>query len=400
MPMERMVNESYLNFTERVSQALTDGNIDYPEWAESILGEVPYSDENLRRAFIVFDKFMKKLDQEEVKTLNNENRVKEIEKAKEELIKERKKLQATNIEAQEYYRTIGRNELFQEQIVEAIKGLEPIEVKRFKHTNPTVKTGLLCIADQHYDSTFEIKGLFGEIINKYDKEIFKTRMWNLLAQMEADGYDYDELMVVSLGDALEGLLRMTSLQKLRTPVVKAAIEFSEFMSQWLNEASKRLAVPVKFEIIGGNHDVIRSLVSKPEFPEENLACIVHEFIRLRLVNNPNVTVIPYEDVFFTTIHQSNVIFAHGESGNLEDLVDFYEELYKIDIDSIYAGHLHRNESKSIGVGNIGDRECVRVGSICGIDPYAKSIMKNSRASAVFALYSDNGKELQKAYYLN
>jgi len=379
---------------------LADGQIGYEEWSKDILGEALYSEENLRRCYQFFSKFMEKLDKEEIKELNGDKRVEEIKKAQEELIKERKKLQTVNTEAQEYYRFLGRKELFNEKIIEAIKELKPVQVKKFKHTKPVKRTGVLILADQHYDSTFIINGLFGEVLNRYDKEIFKTRMWDLLAQMEADNFDYDKLLVVSCGDALEGLLRLTSLQKLRTPVLKAAIEFSEFMAIWLEEASERLGVPVDFEIIGGNHDIVRSLVSKPEFPEENLAMVVHEFIRLRLINSTNVKVEPYADVFFTTLFGSNLLFAHGECGNLEDLVDFYEELYKIDIDTLYAGHLHRNESKAIGVANLGDREVVRVGSICGIDPYAKSILKNSRASSTFALYSENGKELQKAYFLN
>lgn len=398
--MDRKIDESYISYVERISQSLADGLISYQEWSEAVLGETPYADETLRRCHSFFVRFLDKLDKEEIKTLNNDYRVEEIKKAQEELIKERKKLQTVNAQAQEYYRTIGRNELFNEQILEAIKELKPVEVKNFKHTNPVEKTGLLIISDQHYDSTFEIAGLFGEVINSYDKEVFKTRMWNLLAQMDSDNIDYDRLIVVSCGDALEGMLRMTSLQKLRTPVVKATMEFAEFMSIWLEEASNRLAVPITFQLIGGNHDIIRSLVSKPEFPEENLGVIIHEFIRLRLLNSQNVTVEPYSDIYFKTLHGNNLMFAHGECGNLEELATYYEELYKIDIDALYAGHLHRNESKAIGVGNTGDREVIRVGSICGIDPYGKTLRKNNRASSTFAIYSDNGKELQKAYFLN
>ena len=398
--MERKVDESYISYVERVSQSLADGLIGYQEWSEAVLGETLYSEESTRRCYQFFSKFMDKLDKEEIKSLNNEHRVQEIKRAQEELIKERKKLQAVNIEAQEYYRTIGRNELFNEQIVEAIKELKPVEIKNFKHTSPVERTGLLILSDQHYDSTFEVGGLFGEVVNKYDKEIFKIRMRNLLAKMDADNLDYDKLIVVSCGDALEGMLRMTSLQKLRTPVVKAAMEFAEFMAVWLEEASERLGAPITFQLIGGNHDIIRSLVSKPEFPEENFGVVIHEFIRLRLLNSQNVTIEPYADIYFKTLHGNNLMFAHGECGNLEELATYYEELYKIDIDALYAGHLHRNESRAIGVGNTGDREVIRVGSICGLDPYAKSIRKNSRASSTFAIYSDEGKEVQKAYFLN
>ena len=190
---------------------------------------------------------------------------------------------------------------------------------------------------------------------------------------------------------------MTSLQKLRGNVIDSAIEFAEFMAQWLVEVYKELRVPITFELISGNHDVVRSLTQRPEFPEETLAKVIHEFIRLRLINHDGITIEPYADVYYTTIHGSNVMFAHETD---TELMDYFENLYDIEIDTLYGAHLHRNESKPMGVGRLGDREMIRVPSICGTDPFAKSIKKHSRAGAYFALYSDNGKELSKTYYLN
>ena len=339
---------------------------------------------------------MKNLDENELDEVGDD-KIEEFKIAKEEMIKERKKLQTVNAEAQDYYRSVGRNELFNEKIQEAIAKLEPVKPKKIHYTYPAETTGLLILADQHFDSNFEVKGLFGEVVNKYDKETFKERMWYLLGQMDNDRFNYDRLVVVSCGDALEGMLRMTSLQKLRGAVVDSAIEFAEFMSQWLVEAQERLAVPITFELISGNHDVIRSLTQKPEFPEETLAKVIHEFIRLRLANCPDIKVEPYSDVYFTTIHGSNLIFAHETN---DDMMDYYENLYDISIDTMYGAHLHRNDTKSMGVGNVGDRELIRIPSIIGTDPYAKSIQKHSRAGAYFALYSDNGRELGKVYYLN
>ena len=81
------------------------------------------------RCFVFFNKFLDKLDKEEVKSLNDENRVNEIKKAQEDLIKERKKLQQQNTELQATYRYLARNELSNERILEAIQNLEPIQVK-------------------------------------------------------------------------------------------------------------------------------------------------------------------------------------------------------------------------------------------------------------------------------
>ena len=398
--MERLENEGYLAYADRVTQALSDGLIDYQEWSQSILDEQLYSEENLRRCYQFFKKFIDKLDQEEQKELNDDKRLEMLKQAKEDLIKERKRLQTVNLEAQDYYRTVGRNELFNEKIQEAIEKLPAVESKHIKFTYPASTTGLLVISDQHYDSNFEVKGLFSEVINKYNKTVFKDRMWRLLGMMENDRFDYDKLYVVSCGDALEGILRMTSLQKLRGNVIDSALEFAEFMSQWLVEVKNRLAVPVVFNLISGNHDVTRSLTQKPEFPEETLAKVIHAFIKLRLKDCPDITVEDYGDVWYLNLYGQNLMFAHGETNDLNELANYYENLYNVEIDCLYAGHLHRFEQKTIGASMNGDREFIRVPSICGTDTYAKQIKKNAKAGAYFALYSDIGRELSKIYYLN
>lgn len=407
--MKRMENESYLAFAKRATEALQDGLIDYQEWGEAVLGENIYSEENTRRCAKFFSQFIQNLENDEIEAIDDKDKIAEIERAKEELIKERKKLQTVNLEAQEYYRALARDELFSDKILEAIGKLKPLEIKKIPVTYPMETTGLLLLADQHYDSNFELKGLFGEVINKYDKDIFKARMEHLLGMMENDRFDYDKLVIVSCGDALEGILRMTSLQKLRGNVIEDAIEFGEYMANWLCAVERRLGVPVVFSIISGNHDVVRSLTQKPEFPEETLAKVIHKVIDLRIKiskleaglkeDSIEIMIEPYSDVYYTTIHGNNIMVVHGEN-NLEDLINYYENYYGVEIDTLYGAHLHKNEYKPVGIGETGDRELIRVPSICGTDTYAKKILKHSRAGAYFALYSDSGKELSKVYYLN
>ncbi len=400
MKMEKHENETYLQFVERVTEAWNTSNLSCEEWCELILGESFYSEESLRRCAVFFNKFIKKLDKEEIKELNDSNRVKEIQEAKEELIKERKKLQTVNSQAQEYYRSKARGELLVEQIKDSIAELTPFEVKKIIHTKPSKKIGLLTIADAHYDSNYEVMGLWNECVNKYDKEIFKTRMWNLLAKIEADDFDFDKLKVVSMGDCLEGLIRYTSLQKLKQPVVKSTIEFAEFMATWLVEASNRLGIEIDFAMVPGNHSVCRFLSQKPDFPEENLEYIIYEFIKLRLKDNKNIHIEPYNDVYFTNVFGQNLVFSHGEHRDLEELMKYLENLYDVTIDACYGAHFHAESYKSVGVGNLGSKRIIRVPSMCGTDTFAKKILKNNRAGAYFAIFSEDGEDLNKIYYLN
>ena len=351
--MKRKNGESLIQYAGRATDALSEGLIDYNEWAEAVVGDGDmYARENLRRCSVFFNQFVQNIRNDVIEGTDED--VDELRDATDALIKERKKIETANLEHQEYFRKVARQELLTEQIEEVIGKLPKIQPVHMDYTYPAETTGLLIISDEHFDSTFEIKGLYGETVNKYDKDVFKTRMWHLLAMMENDRFDYDQLFVVSAGDAVENILRMSSLQKLRHGVIDSTIEFAEFMSQWLVEANRRLGVPIRFAIISGNHDVSRVLTQTPEFPEESLAKVIHAFMDLRLADVYGVNVEPYGDVFLTNLYGSNLLFAHGETGDLVSLMNYYENLYDIEIDCLYAGHLHRSETKTAGVGAVGD----------------------------------------------
>lgn len=392
---------SYLTKVKIATQNLEDKIIDYQDWAETVLGpdyRDVYSSEYLRRASKIFSIFLRNAEGQEDNS--SDCGLQELLDAKEQIIKERKKLQAVNSQAQEYYRALGRSELLVEQLKESIAALEPVKVQRIIHTNPTEKVGLLVVADAHYDSNYTVSGLFGETVNTYNRDIFKTRVWSLLAKIDADDLDVDKLKIVFSGDSLEGLLRMSSLTKLRQPVVKSTVEFAEFVSQWIVEVHNRLGVSIDIAFVPGNHTVCRYLSQKPEFPEENLEYIIHAFVKMRLEGCVDIKVEHYDDVYFTTVFNENLLFAHGETRDLESLMKYFEDLYNVTIDACYGAHFHSEASKSVGVGNVGSKRVIRVPSICGTDPYARSIQKNNRAGAYFACFDEDGECFNKIYYLN
>ena len=392
---------TYLNKVRLATQNLEDKIIDYQDWAEIVLGpdyRDVYSNEYIRRSAKVFSIFLKNAEGQEDNS--DDCGLQELLDAKEQIIKERKKLQAVNSQAQEYYRTLGRSELLIEQLKESIAELEPVKIQHITHVNPTEKVGLLVVADAHYDSNYTVSGLFGETVNSYNRDIFKTRMWSLLAKIDADDLDIDKLKIVFNGDSLEGLLRMSSLTKLRQPVVKSTIEFAEFVSHWIGEAHNRLGVPIEVAFVPGNHTICRYLSQKPEFPEENLEFIIHAFVKMRLEDCNDIKVEPYDDVYFTTVFNENLLFAHGETRDLESLMKYFEDLYNVTIDACYGAHFHSEASKAVGVGNVGSKRVIRVPSICGTDPYARSIQKNNRAGAYFACFDEDGECFNKIYYLN
>ena len=400
MKIERKGDESYLSFVERATSALSDGLIDYQQWGRAVVGEDLYSEENTRRIAKFFSQFIQNLENDTIEQIDDIDKVAEIKKALQELKAERIKIQTANLEYNANARAEARSDLFQERIVEAIGRLKPVKVKHIEISPISNKVGLLCLSDFHAGSTYEVKGLYGEIVNKYDFEIMKNRLWRLIGMIEADDVVIDRLIVANLGDFFENVLRLSSLTKLREPVVDTVIKFSEFMAQWFVELQRRLGVPIEIVTVGGNHDVNRILGQQPQLEEENLGKIVVEFLKLRLNQCPNIQVDDYTDVAIKTIGPVNVMFAHGEDKDLATTIEYFSNLYNVDADEIYAGHLHRPESRAIGVTDIGDRMIYRVGSICGCDTYSKRLRKSARPSAYFALYEkEQGHTWSKNYYL-
>lgn len=398
--MNKLDNETYLGFAKRATNALQDRMIGLEEWSEAILGENIYSVENTRRCARFMAEFFQRLEDEEFGEIESD-RIDELAAAKEELIRERKKLQTVNSEAQEYYRERARSELFDEKIENAIRNLSPIKVKAIHHTeNKIGRTGLIAVSDLHAGSTFEISGLYNEVVNSYNFDIMKARMEKLIGLIEADAIEYDDIVVAICGDLFENALRMTSLMKLKEPVVDTVIKTSEFLCQWIAEIANTLEVPVKVVTIGGNHDQVPMLGMKPRPEEENLTKIVVKFMELRFEGCENIKIEPYAETTVVNIQGVNVMFDHGTDNDIASTIEYFSNIYNIDIDEAIVGHLHRSESKGVGITELGDRMIYRVGSIVGLDPYAKKIRKAARPSAYFVLYDSNvGHSWSRNYYL-
>lgn len=346
----------------------------------------------------------------------SEKELERLENLKYELSVERKKQQTVNREINKIARIEARNELFQEMMLEEVKHLSPVEVKTFKHNKSDKSTGVLCISDAHYGENFKLCGLFGEVVNQYSPDEFKNRMWNLLAQLEQASLNCEKLLIMDIGDCISGILRMGSLQKLETGVIQSALEYAEFMSVWLVEVWNRLHIPIEYSLRGGNHDMLRLLTEKKVFEEENIAKVIHQFIKLRVENiklanaislnvEPSqvehiIEVADYSDTIYHNLYGMNILSYHGDSKNLKEDIEFFENFYNIDIDIIITGHLHRNSQETIGIGYNGDREIMRVPSIMGGNVYSKRIRKHSRAGCKFMVFNEDGKDYEKTFFLN
>lgn len=412
--MERKEHESYVDYIKRITMALEDKLITYDEWGYYILGaDNTYSSQNLRKQFYFVSKMLNKIYNDYDGTSNIE--IKKLENLKFEIIKERKKLQTVNVEYQENARKEGRFELFLENIENAIKELKPINIlpSEKSRENTKEKTAVIFIGDAHYGRNIKMLGLNGEIIHSYNPKEFEFRMWNLLNQMEDDFSEMkiDKLEIADLGDNIENIMRMgDSIKNLKTGVVDSTVYYGEFMANWIIECHNRLKIPVRYTLNSGNHDILRILDSKPNFSEETVGKFIYNQIELRIkiskleskLENKeiNIELTPYSDVSYHNLYGVNMMCYHGDSKNMKTDIEFFENYYGVEIDILVGAHLHRNSQETIGIGFLGDKEIIRIPSICGTDTFSKKIRKNSRAGAHIITFTKDGKGWEKTYFLS
>ena len=351
-----------------------------------------------------FDKFLAKAEEEGLEQ-SDDDKVKSLEAAKLELQKERKKIQTANIEYNENLRAEARLDMFNERIEEVISQLEPIKyTKEFERDLPSNKIGVLAIADAHNGVEIDLKTIYNEIVNVYSPDILKARLNKLVNDIVEDSFiyvDYEELVVFDLGDAIQNYLRMSDIAKAKTGVIESTIQYAEMISQFLVELSEQLEIPVTYYCVGGNHCSLRLLTGKKTFEEENLGRVIREFIYLRLKDNPNIKVEPYNEFAYRNIEGLNILAIHGDDfkNDIEE-ISYWENYHDITIDILLMGHFHHLEQKSVGYGPMGDKEIIKVPSLVGVDDFSKHCRRIARAGAKFFLVEDGAKTWEKTYYLN
>lgn len=393
-------NESELQYIWRTAEYVKDGKITWKGLADEIntrwrdpageehRGESSYRKSlNAARAYKaeVFDK------------MDSGSYANSLDEKKRELEKERKKLQTEKLEYNRWLRENARDEMITEQIVEAVRSLEPLTIPKIRTVKEnTTKEGILVLSDCHYGVEFDIKGLFGETLNAYSPEIFEQRMWYLFNKV-CDIIEKEQLDTIHIwecGDSIDSILRLTSqLMKLRYGILESTVKYANFLAEWLNRLSEK--VNIKLQIVKrSNHCQLRICgAPKNAFSDEDMSVVITEIIKSRLENNSNIEIIenPTGYPFQLICGEYNVLAIHGEVKDLGKAIDDFGRSYKMPIDYLIGGHKHHRENIETGI----DCEAISVGSIIGVDSYGLSLNKTSNASATFLVFEEGlGKSVQ------
>lgn len=390
MNLNKDIAETELQYIWRLCLAKDSGSLDMT-WDElaDVLNKNLREDESEYYGSSAYRKKYQqaKLFRDEVfskeETVDYQN---ELSAQKRELEKAKIKLQTEKLEYSKWLREEARDELIMEYIVKAIESLEPLYIPEVLGVNLTNKAYALLFGDEHYGVEFELKDLYGDIINAYSPEIFEKRMWLLLQKTIEiiNKENIDELNVFNMGDFADGCLRVSQLMKLRYGVVDGTIKYADFICNWLNELTRY--VKVKFQMTDGNHTELRQLGQpKGTFVDDNMGKVVREFIKVRLKDNPNFTFVENPTGYiYAQLACSTFLGIHGEVKNMGNAIKEFSQIYGIHIDYLAAGHLHHSRTEEIGVRS----EVINIPSIVGIDSYSLSLRKTSNAGAKLLVFDN------------
>lgn len=402
--LKKLENENEAQYIYRIGQAKDSGLVlDTWETISPILNkELGYSEEDWKGSSAWRKRYRNYLEAyEQIFSKENfaDEQLADIEDKIRELKKEKVKVRTELLEYNRWLREEARDELICERIVDAIRDLPPLEVPTIlpAHIEGRVynnREGCLVFADTHFGVDLKITGLFGEVINEYNPEVFEQRMWSLLTQVIdiCERECFTSLNVYDLGDEVDGVLRVSQLWKLRYGVIESTVRYGRFITEWLNELSKH--VHIKYQMVkDSNHCQLR-LLSQPKgtFKDENMAYIIAEKIMDRLEGNPNFEFVQNPTGYvFDNILGYNILGIHGEGKGLERAIKDFSRTYGVTLNFLIGGHKHHQNSSNVGV----ESDVISVPSVIGVDDYALSLHKTSDPGAtLFVLEAGKGKTIE------
>lgn len=391
-----------------LTRRLDDPTIEWQDIADlriEYTGEVEHRD-TIRKGAKLFYEFLKGgwiHDPTQVMNATN-NKAQDVpsssnsETVLQQLKKERYKIQTEKLELNRWLRENARDELIVEHICQAIERITPLSIPEPIIAYHGDREYLCCFGDCHYGVEFELRDLFGDIINSYSPEIFKSRMINMLEQIIEIVRErgITELNLWDLGDSIQGILRLDSqLMKLRYGIVDSSIQYADFISQWINTLSQY--VRIKFQmVIDSNHNQLRICnAPKNAFKEENMSKVILSFVKERLKYNQNVEVIENPTgMNYGELAGFRILGIHGEVKNLSESLNKFSMTYKHPLDYIIGAHCHHFINTETGRRS----ESIQIRSVIGVDPYGLSLNKTSDAGASLLVF-ENGKGLSCEYKL-
>lgn len=371
--MERKENETYISYIKRVTNACSDKKISYSEWGDYILGtDNNYSSENLRKAFYVVYKLLNKIDENNC----DYDAIKDLENLRDEIYKERCRLQDIQREKRNDLRVEARFENLLEVVKDSMDFMPTYEIKDFKpiNKNQDKKYAVLQLSDWHCGA------LVDNQFNYYNVDTMVDRA----TKVRNNALDYCKLhnvtdLVIEInGDMVNGAIHVSSRVESEEGVIQQVITVTDVLAKLIN-SMKPYFNSIKIVTTLGNHGRLTPNKSD-SITNENFEMLIPTMLRDKL---GDVKIIDSKGLDFTKyeIDGKTIMVSHGQNDSMTKVISDFSKMFKVVPNEIHLGHTHSYTDI-----NDCDIKVTVNGSLIGSDDYAITIRKVTTPSQNLIVY--------------
>lgn len=371
--MERKENETYISYIKRVTNACSDKKISYSEWGDYILGtDNNYSSENLRKAFYVVYKLLNKIDENNC----DYDVIKDLENLRDEIYKERCRLQDIQREKRNDLRVEARFENLLEVVKDKMDFMPTYEIKEFKHINKNQdkKYAVLQLSDWHCGALVDNQFNYYNVDTMVDRAT-KVRN-NALEYCKL--HNVTDLVIEINGDMVNGAIHVSSRVESEEGVIQQVITVTDVLAKLIN-SMKPYFNSIKIVTTLGNHGRLTPNKSD-SITNENFEMLIPTMLRDKL---SDVKIIDSKGLDFTKyeIDGKIIMVSHGQNDNMTKVISDFSKMFKVVPNEIHLGHTHSYTDI-----NDCDIKVTVNGSLIGSDDYAVTIRKVTTPSQNLIVY--------------
>lgn len=371
--MERKENETYISYIKRVTNACSDKKISYSEWGDYILGtDNNYSSENLRKAFYVVYKLLNKIDENNC----DYDAIKDLENLRDEIYKERCRLQDIQREKRNDLRVEARFENLLEVVKDNIGFMPTYEIKDFKpiNKNQDKKYAVLQLSDWHCGALVDNQFNYYNVDTMVDRAT-KVRN-NALEYCKL--HNVTDLVIEINGDMVNGAIHVSSRVESEEGVIQQVITVTDVLAKLIN-SMKPYFNSIKIITTLGNHGRLTPNKSD-SITNENFEMLIPTMLRDKL---SDVKIIDSKGLDFTKyeIDGKIIMVSHGQNDSMTKVISDFSKMFKVVPNEVHLGHTHSYTDI-----NDCDIKVTVNGSLIGSDDYAVTIRKVTTPSQNLIVY--------------
>lgn len=303
-----------------------------------------------------------------------------------------------------YYRELrkdSRFERFYKLVGQEIKKLPiPKYIKLKNDFEEYDKEYFLTMADLHIGACFD------SVNNKYSLKIVEERFNILFLQIInfIQKNNVKKINILSLGDIIQGMLRISDLKLNEIPVVESFVFACRILSNFLNELSQYCYIDF-IQVCYSNHDQIRYLGTKAsELASEDMGKILFAYLTDVLSENTRIRILgdTNKDYVNFKIFDFDAIALHGHQvNNLQTIAKDLSNNHRKFFDYVFLAHSHSAKELISAEGKNHDIEILVAPSFVGSCPYADKLMVGSKAACkIFEFDKKYGHTASYKFILN